>query len=484
MRWPDTCGGVVWQSDSAEGVAGAVDRALRWLVAVGVGVVGFGLPWWISEEWFALDRPTAIALAAVAAPLVASPFGWWATQQIRPRRHSAARLWAMTENGDHSSSSHVFICYSHRDGGSYAEQLARFISDAAIPVWFDKEIHSGNRWSKIIQDRIDTCAAFVVVMTPAADESEWVEREIARARAKRKTILPLLLAGEPFFSLSNIQYEDVTHRRMPSAALLDRVRTLVGQSATAAMSTQDSGAESPPTVPFAEAAMLSSHASPQIDQHEQSGRPTHPALTDEPTFDRAPTAAAGSVANVKTFMPAADRPIPHPEGTVSASVNIAGHANRPRSGWHVAGRLRAILVGLLITLIITATVGVLMTQCSDERASGPSASAFTRLTVTATPVSPSTTPIALRPGDTVTLTGRIVDYCGGLRADTGEFVGIRGQDHSVDKTAIRVGNRVTVTGTILGPSQYPSRATSGGVRIPVSCIDAPTGIWVHEAHSA
>ncbi|MBV1854611.1 toll/interleukin-1 receptor domain-containing protein [Catellatospora tritici] len=90
-------------------------------------------------------------------------------------------------------------------------------------VWFDQEIAHGDRWADTIEEQIDSCAAFVVVMTPAAKTSPWVAREINRAEKLRKPVLPLLLDGEVFFRLSDVHYEDVTGGRMPSAAYVRRL---------------------------------------------------------------------------------------------------------------------------------------------------------------------------------------------------------------------------------------------------------------------
>jgi hypothetical protein len=45
-------------------------------------------------------------------------------------------------------------------------------------VWLDDRIDFGNRWWRTIVRAIRACAAFVVVMTPDSEESEWVEREV------------------------------------------------------------------------------------------------------------------------------------------------------------------------------------------------------------------------------------------------------------------------------------------------------------------
>ncbi|AGZ40707.1 toll/interleukin-1 receptor domain-containing protein [Actinoplanes friuliensis] len=120
---------------------------------------------------------------------------------------------------------HVFICYRH-DGSSanYVERLAGYLATHIIPCWYDREVVSGDRWSKVLRQQVDTCAAMIVVMTPAAEESEWIEREISRAQQQGKPVMPLLLSGQVFFRLSDLHYENVTAGRMPSESYLAALR--------------------------------------------------------------------------------------------------------------------------------------------------------------------------------------------------------------------------------------------------------------------
>jgi hypothetical protein len=60
-------------------------------------------------------------------------------------------------------------------------------------------------------------------MSPAAEASEWVDRELARAELKGLPVLPLLLDGDPFFRLGPTQYEDVRGGRMPTEPFARRV---------------------------------------------------------------------------------------------------------------------------------------------------------------------------------------------------------------------------------------------------------------------
>jgi len=121
---------------------------------------------------------------------------------------------------------HIFISYSHSQDRGYAERLAAYLASCGHRVWFDKEIIQGDRWPQAIRTNIDSCAAFIVVMTPEAERSEWVEKEIDQAHHTSRPILPLLLRGARFFTLANVQYEDVTGGRMPSPNFMQHLRMI------------------------------------------------------------------------------------------------------------------------------------------------------------------------------------------------------------------------------------------------------------------
>jgi YVTN family beta-propeller protein len=120
----------------------------------------------------------------------------------------------------------VFISYRHGADVGYVQRLSEHLAKEGVSVWFDHEIVTGDRWERVIRLKIDTCAALVVVMTPQAEESDWVDREIDRAELMKKPIFPLLLDGRRFFRLSNLQYEDVTGARMPKPSFVARLRAI------------------------------------------------------------------------------------------------------------------------------------------------------------------------------------------------------------------------------------------------------------------
>lgn len=123
--------------------------------------------------------------------------------------------------------SHVFISYSTQNR-SYASQLADKLRLEGFNVWIDNiRLRSSEDWWRSIVLAIDTCAAFVVILTPDSDQSKWVQREITLADQRNKPIFPLLLAGSidtPNWALFvRTQYADMRIRQLPDAAFYDQL---------------------------------------------------------------------------------------------------------------------------------------------------------------------------------------------------------------------------------------------------------------------
>ena len=110
----------------------------------------------------------------------------------------------------------TFVSYSHRDTGTYVTELVRFLETNGVAVWSDHDLDPGAPlFAQALAKRIDDSTAVVVVMSPEAEKSEWVQLEIARARQVNKRILPLLLNGPVFFIFGTSNYSDVHDGRMP-----------------------------------------------------------------------------------------------------------------------------------------------------------------------------------------------------------------------------------------------------------------------------
>jgi hypothetical protein len=167
--------------------------------------------------------------------------------RIRGRRRSTGLVARRAVRQAGAIADHVFVSYSRNDQ-DYVDHLVAHLRAAGLDVWIDKGIDHGSTWPSVIRDAVDTCGALVVVMTPAAERSEWVANEIQRAKVKSLPILPLLLDGLPFFVLGVVQHESVVGGAMPSAAFVQRLRALTGAGPAGAGSA-DTGAEGPADVP-------------------------------------------------------------------------------------------------------------------------------------------------------------------------------------------------------------------------------------------
>jgi CheY-like chemotaxis protein len=109
---------------------------------------------------------------------------------------------------------HVFISYSHRDS-DFTHKLAEEIERHNIPVWIDDRIDYGTRWPHVIQEKIDSCKAVVLIMSDNSRASDWVNNELTYALGKGKKIYPLLLKGDIWLSVASIQYVNVRNRKLP-----------------------------------------------------------------------------------------------------------------------------------------------------------------------------------------------------------------------------------------------------------------------------
>jgi hypothetical protein len=124
---------------------------------------------------------------------------------------------------------YIFISYSHKDSG-YAHKLAGNLEDKGISVWIDARLDYGSQWPHEIQKQLDACSAFILLMSPRAFASDWVQSELQRAKRMSKPIFPLLLEGDgPWLSVEATQYYDVRNRKMPDSrffAALSRLPAL------------------------------------------------------------------------------------------------------------------------------------------------------------------------------------------------------------------------------------------------------------------
>src|SRR5262245_26845055 len=80
----------------------------------------------------------------------------------------------------------VFISYSRKDV-DWASRLERDLKKRGISVFRDEErLRAGEKWDQQLQDAIADSMHLVVLWSPNARESDWVEEERIHFEADRK----------------------------------------------------------------------------------------------------------------------------------------------------------------------------------------------------------------------------------------------------------------------------------------------------------
>lgn len=104
---------------------------------------------------------------------------------------------------------HIFISYSKQDI-DFVRYLRAMLEAENFYVWMDEaRLHPGDEWWESIVQNIDAASALIVVMSPNSLDSKWVRREILYAESVNKPIYPVLLAGDNWSRLADIQFEDM-----------------------------------------------------------------------------------------------------------------------------------------------------------------------------------------------------------------------------------------------------------------------------------
>ncbi|HET6597908.1 MAG TPA: TIR domain-containing protein [Anaerolineales bacterium] len=116
----------------------------------------------------------------------------------------------------------VFISYSRRDLET-VNHLVERMQRAGINIWIDrKEIKVGKLWRTQIVQAIDTCDAFVLMLSSSAAASENVRKEIDLAQDSGRTIFILNLdqvkiPADMRYQLAGLQFIDVKALGVESA---------------------------------------------------------------------------------------------------------------------------------------------------------------------------------------------------------------------------------------------------------------------------
>src|SRR5262245_36913755 len=92
-----------------------------------------------------------------------------------------------------AASRYVFISYAQADGAEFVDRLRQDLQRNGIDVWVDKtRISPGARFPQRIQSGLQDAWAVLVVLTPGAVVSSYVEGEWHYALDRLTPVLPLV----------------------------------------------------------------------------------------------------------------------------------------------------------------------------------------------------------------------------------------------------------------------------------------------------
>ncbi len=121
---------------------------------------------------------------------------------------------------------HVFISYAKKDTQALARELKRRIdAQAGMSAWMDEGLHTGSLWSTQIEQELEKCDVFLVLISPDVNREKtkeqdisFVRREIEQAKEDHKRIMvvlaqpakiPLVLKGEQYIDLTRNHQADI-----------------------------------------------------------------------------------------------------------------------------------------------------------------------------------------------------------------------------------------------------------------------------------
>lgn len=92
-----------------------------------------------------------------------------------------------------TSERYVFISYSSKNQEK-ADSVRKLLIEEGISCWMAPyDIPAGSKYAHVINDALENCSCFILLLTNASQESQYVEREVERAIAYKKVIIPVQL---------------------------------------------------------------------------------------------------------------------------------------------------------------------------------------------------------------------------------------------------------------------------------------------------
>jgi len=91
---------------------------------------------------------------------------------------------------------HVFISYSRADT-ALMHAVRDVLQAAGLAVWTDENLEPGtSSWKRAIEVALESAHSLVILMSPDAKRSPWVERELTYASTLNIPVFPVLVRGD------------------------------------------------------------------------------------------------------------------------------------------------------------------------------------------------------------------------------------------------------------------------------------------------
>ena len=110
-----------------------------------------------------------------------------------------------------AESTRSFISYAREDA-EFALKLAADLRQAGVNVWVDRfDIPVGKNWPRAVEEALDSCGQFLLILSPVSVLSDNVMAELNSALDEKKPVLPVLYqACRLPFRVRASQYADFT----------------------------------------------------------------------------------------------------------------------------------------------------------------------------------------------------------------------------------------------------------------------------------
>ncbi len=129
---------------------------------------------------------------------------------------------------------HIFLSYSHEDS-EIKKRIRATFRQAELTMWSDADLVPGTHaWSIAIEEAIENAGCVVVLMSPAAKDSQWVNREISYALTQDIPLIPVLVGGSVStaipIKLIDTQYVDMrTHFERGMGQLILTIKNAISK---------------------------------------------------------------------------------------------------------------------------------------------------------------------------------------------------------------------------------------------------------------